>query len=355
MGGRRVLITGASRFWGAELAACLEADPEVELIVGVDRSRPRRTLARTEFVTADLRHSLLGRLVRALGIDTVVHTGVILDPRRVSARSLHEINVIGTMNLLAGCSGVDSPVRRLVVRSSTAIYGAFGTAPLFWTETMRRGRPAEDRITRDLDEIEAMVRDVALRQPRTTVVVLRMANVLGGRDDHPPLDTYLSLPIVPTVLGFDPRLQVINGVDAIEALRRATVGDQSGVFNVAGEGTIPLSQAVAMAGGRRVPLIPAAGRVMTGAVAGMLGMHDFPSHLLSLFRYGRAVDTRAMAEAFDWHPCGTLEVVQAWADGRASPSAVEARRFANVEEIERFLAAKGSLHLAGHRSPPQRQ
>jgi len=87
MSPQRVLITGVARFWGLELAERLERDSRIEHIVGIDIQEPADELERTDFVRADLRHSLVGKLVRTLGIDTVVHTNVIVDPRRTRRRS----------------------------------------------------------------------------------------------------------------------------------------------------------------------------------------------------------------------------------------------------------------------------
>ncbi len=143
--GRRILITGVSRFWGAELARRLKADPTIEQVVAVDTEGPARQLARTDYVRADIRHSLVGKLIRGLGIDTVVHSGFIVDPQQFGARTVHEINVIGTMNLIAACSGADSPVRRLVVKSSTAVYGSEPGGPLLLD---RGDAPARARARR---------------------------------------------------------------------------------------------------------------------------------------------------------------------------------------------------------------
>src|SRR5207244_8953418 len=100
---RRVLITGVSRFWGCQLAKRLEADPAIERIVAIDTAAPPIELTRTDFVRADIRHSLIGKLLHAIEIDTVVHAGLIVDPRRAAPRRVHETNVIGTMNLIAAC------------------------------------------------------------------------------------------------------------------------------------------------------------------------------------------------------------------------------------------------------------
>jgi UDP-glucose 4-epimerase len=316
---QRVLITGISRFWGCELAQRLEADPLVEQIVGIDVREPAHDLVRTDFIRADIRHSLVGKLVRALGIDTVVHANLIIDPRRTSSRVAHETNVIGSMNLLAACSGAESPVRKLLVKSSTAIYGSEPDDPSVWTEDMTRRAPPRDAFSRDIVEVESYVRDFALRQPGATVTVLRFANVLGPLLQT-PFHTYFSLPLVPTVAGFDPRLQFLHEEDAVEALYRATVEDHPGAFNVAGPGAVVLSQAAHIMGRRCAPVVPpAAGGLATLAMK-RLGLLDWPPHLLRLIQYGRVVDIARLRETFGWEPRrGSWHVLHDCARGRCAP------------------------------------
>ena len=301
MARQRVLITGVSRFWGSELAQRLERNPEVEQIVGVDVREPTEGLARTDFVRADIRHSLIGKLVRALGIDTVVHANLIVDPRRTSARVAHETNVIGTMNLLAACSGPDSPVRKLVVKSSTAIYGSEPDDPAFWTEPMSRRRTPGDAFSRDINEVETYVREFALRREDAAVTVLRFSNVLGPLL-RTPFQALLTLPVVPTVLGFDPRLQFLHEEDAVEALYRATVEEHPGVYNVAGPGIVMLSQAIRLMGRRSAPLIPPVGGALATFALRRAGVIDWPPHLLRLIQYGRVVDIARFVEEFGTTP-----------------------------------------------------
>src|ERR1700730_13887900 len=120
--GRRVLVTGLSSFWGGRFAQALEADPTVDVIVGLGTEEPEIPLDRTEFVRADQTYSILNRIVKATGVDTIVHTFLIIDSTRVSGRSLHEQNVIGTMNLLAAAGSAGSSVRQVIVKSSTLVY-----------------------------------------------------------------------------------------------------------------------------------------------------------------------------------------------------------------------------------------
>src|SRR5256885_16904741 len=118
---KRVLVTGVSNPLGAEVARRLA--PQVPHLFGCDIADPISALEEMDFVHADTRLSVIGKLVRQLRIDTLVHLAVLVDSRS-DARSIHETDVIGTMNVLVGCAAPSSPVRRLVVKSSAAIYGA---------------------------------------------------------------------------------------------------------------------------------------------------------------------------------------------------------------------------------------
>jgi len=102
--GRRVLITGLASFWGGLVAKALEEDDSVEVIVGLDTREPTVELERTEYVRSDENYSILSRIVQATRVDTIVHTFLIIDSTQMRARKMHEINVIGTMNLFAAAS-----------------------------------------------------------------------------------------------------------------------------------------------------------------------------------------------------------------------------------------------------------
>src|SRR5437870_1049838 len=121
--GKRILVTGLSTYWGGRLAQALESDPGIETIIGVDSEDPRRELERTEFVRVSNEHALIRRIVRAAEIDTVVDTRLVVDSIMTSPRLAHENNVIGTLNILAACSDHDTPVRKLVFKSSAHYYG----------------------------------------------------------------------------------------------------------------------------------------------------------------------------------------------------------------------------------------
>jgi UDP-glucose 4-epimerase len=310
----RILVTGLGTFWGSRIAQRLEQRPDVELVVGVDEREPRLPLRRTEFVKADASYGILRRMVRATQVDTVLHTHLEIDSTRVSSRRLHEVNVIGTMNLLAAAAADGSAVRKLVLKSSTLVYGSNFDDPYFFRETTRRTHPPSTPVERSLQEVDALVRDFAEDHPDVSVTSLRFANVLGD-DVTTVFSRMLRMPAVPEVFGFDPRLQFVHEEDVTRALEHATVSDAPGTFNVAGPGTITWGEACRLVGRRRLAMPP----LLTGAAAApmrLLRIIDIPPEVLSLLRYGRGVDTLAfVATGFDYG-FSTLATVEAFADAR---------------------------------------
>ncbi|MEY2470327.1 MAG: UDP-glucose 4-epimerase, partial [Actinomycetota bacterium] len=159
--GKRVLITGLGAFWGGRAALALEKDPDVEMIVGLDTIEPKVELERTEYVRADQSYSILARIVEATQVDTILHTFLEMDSTRMSGRKLHEINVIGTMNLLAAAGAPGSSVRHIIVKSSTLVYGANQSDPAWFREEMTRTAPPRTRVERSIIEVEGYLRDFA--------------------------------------------------------------------------------------------------------------------------------------------------------------------------------------------------
>ncbi len=290
--GSRVLVTGLGTFWGGRVAKALEADPEVDVIVGLDRVAPTIELERTEYVRSDENYSILSRIVEATQVDTIVHTFLIVDSTSVRARTMHEINVIGTMNLFAAAT--ESSVRNVVVKSSAYVYGADPRDPVWFTEETPRMAEPSHRVERSLAEVETYVRDFAVDNPHVAVSLLRFSNVLGPELDT-PLSRLLELPVVPSVFGFDPRFQFVHEDDVIRAVMYVLQNELAGVFNVAGDGLLPWSEVAAICGKRTAPLPPVGQGVVAGALR-RLGV-DIPPEVLDLLRFGRGLDNSRLKRA----------------------------------------------------------
>jgi UDP-glucose 4-epimerase len=299
--GRRILITGIASHLGTELARRLEADPEVEYVAGLDTRKPRAQLEKTDFIEADIRNPVIAKLIAPTRVDTIVHNQIVRRPASegYSPRKAHDVNVIGSLQLLAACEKADT-VRAIVIRGSAGIYGAEPAAPQFFTEDMSRLYPLRTRFQRDVGEIENLFETYRRRHPHVTCTMLRYQPSIGPSHDT-QVTRYLSMPLVPTYLGFDPRVQFVHERDAIDAFVAAVKNPVRGAVNVAAPGTIGLTRAIRMAGKLSLPIAGPLFPTVTEA-GKRLGLVDFSPDFRRLLRYGRAVDTERLVEEIGFEP-----------------------------------------------------
>ena len=338
---QRVLITGVSNPLGAEVARRLA--PRVPWLFGCDLHDPVSALEDMDFVHADTRTSVIAKLVRQLRIDTVVHLAVIVDSPR-GERATHETNVIGTMNVLTACAGPSSPVARLVVKSSQAVYGARADYPSLLSEEMAGAASVGSPIGRDLVELEQLTHDFAVRNPSCRVARLRLGYRLNRQT---ALGRYLSLPLVPTFAGFDPRLQFVHDDDAADAIAAAALGSQEGAFNVAGDGVVLLSQALGIMAGREAPVLPPLGALVARmAIRATTGV-NLPAHLVELLMHGSVVDCTRLQTEFGWRPAyGSMAVMDAFAQG-LTEEPIEAPSPPQEYELQVYLQRRRRGELNG--------
>ncbi|WP_420034176.1 NAD-dependent epimerase/dehydratase family protein [Streptomyces sp. cg28] len=303
--GKVVLVTGAARQLGGRFVRRIQRDPDVDRVIAVDAVPPAHHLGGADFLQADIRQPAIGRVLAEHSVDTVVHMDVTGTPLASGGRgSVKETNVIGTMQLLGACQKSPS-VRRLVVKSSTNVYGSAPRDPAVFTETTPPKSLPSGGFAKDTVEVEGYVRGFARRRPDVAVCVLRFANILGPTADS-PLAQYFALPVLPTVFGYDPRLQFVHEDDVIEVLRiasheprRSTLN--SGTFNIAGDGVLLLSQCSRRLGRPTVPvLLPAV--TWVGGALRTLGATDFSPEQIRLLTHGRVVSTAQMRDTLGFRP-----------------------------------------------------
>jgi UDP-glucose 4-epimerase len=338
---RVVLVTGVSRYLGGLLAARLSEDPSIERVIGVDVEPPKTDVGRTEFVRADIRNPIIAKVIASAQVDTVAHMAVIATPFGAGGRTaMKEINVIGTMQLLAACQKAPS-VRKLVVKSTTAVYGSSSRDPALFAENMEPRALPRSGYAKDSVEVEGYVRGLGRRRPDVDVTLLRFANFIGPSIDT-PLSRYFSLPVVPTVFGFDPRIQFLHETDGMEILRRAVVEDHRGTFNVAGDGVLLLSQAIRRAGRTSVQF-PSSAVSVVGSLFRRTGLVDFSPEQVAFLQFGRGVDTTRLREDFGYPPrYSTLEAFDDFVSGSGLTRIVDPDRVEAASHLVRGLVGRGA-------------
>jgi UDP-glucose 4-epimerase len=341
MAGKRILVTGVARWWGALLVQRLVDDPAVEEVIGIDTRDPHHDLGSADFLRLDIRHSLIGKLVRAVGIDTVVHAGTTIDSFDLDPRRAHETNVIGTLNLLGGCAGADSPVKNIVLKSSAHVYGSRHDLPANLREDRRLAVDSPHAFVRDMVEVESYLNDFAVRNPSIRIAILRFANSLNAEEPQ-PLARYLDLDLVPTVAGFDPVLQLIDRDDSIEALRLATFHGASGAYNIGAPHPLPLTALLDLAGKPHAPLLPPLATSLAAGLLHRLGVAFLSPQLIDLLKWGRTLNLARAERELQFR--ARLDTAGAFShfiqERRVIPFRPDRQAYQYEKELEDFIHAR---------------
>ncbi len=329
-----VLVTGACRFLGGYLTARLAADPAIDRVIAVDAVTPSkdllRRMGRAEFVRADIRNPFIAKVIRNGDVDTVVHAAAAsYAPRSGGRATLKELNVMGAMQLFAACQKAPS-VRRVVLKSTSEVYGSSPYDPVMFTEDSSARRPPRDGFARDSIDIEGYARGLSRRRPDIAVTLLRLANMIGPAMDT-ALSRYLAGPVVPTVVGRDARLQLLHEQDALGVLELATRAGKAGTFNVGAGGIIMMSQAIRRSGRLALPLPSAGVRLMDSLLRAASGT-EFNRDQLAYMSYGRVMDTTRMRTELGYEPkWTTVEAFDDYVRGRGLTPIIDPRWVRSVE------------------------
>jgi UDP-glucose 4-epimerase len=239
---RVVLVTGVAGYWGSRVAALLVAETDYHVIgLGVDP--PAEEVHGLDFIRADVRNPVLVDLLRSEEVDTVCHLAFMPSTRPKEAA--FDLNVMGTTKLLAACG--EAGVRKVVLKSSTAVYGARPSNPAFLTEDRSLRGSQRYGYTRDMMEVEKFCSGFRHRVPGIMLTILRFASIIGPTV-RSPLTRFLREPLAPSLLGFDPMMQIVHEDDVVDALIHAVLHDAPGIFNVAAEDSLPLNKVRGLAG-----------------------------------------------------------------------------------------------------------
>jgi UDP-glucose 4-epimerase len=282
--GKIVAITGAASFLGRNLVGVLEEDERIQKIIAIDIKAPPTGKQKTRLYEVDLTaassEERVAEILEAERVQVLVHMGFLSSPT-FSTRWAHELESVGTMHLLGAARQVRLP--KLVMWSQTALYGAHPTNPNFLTERHPLRADAATPFFADKISAEADVTNYAAKSRGTVVTVLRTATILGPTVRN-YVTRYLDRRVVPTLLGFDPLWQFVHEVDAVAAFKLAVDEDFPGVFNVVGDGVLPLSTVIRLAGKTSLPILHTFAEPLAAALW-VAHVAEAPPSFLSYLRY----------------------------------------------------------------------
>ncbi len=305
---RRLAITGIGTFVGGRIADRL-ADRGATEVVVLDIRLPRRLEGRVRFHRVDLTEptadSVVAEILEKERCEALLHAAFHTDPSADVDRS-HELELVGSLHMMNAAAAAGVP--KLVVTSSAQVYGAYPDNPNFLSEHHRlRAHPASHSI-RDRAEMEGLLWIFAKRHPELVVTSLRPCWIAGPTFDDRCIRHFAGRRVM-TLLGFDPLMQFLHEEDLLRAVELALSRDAPGPFNLAGEGVLPLSTLLHLAGKRAWPLPhPLLHRLDFFNSVRRTG--DPPAAFYDYLRFLWVVDTKRARSELDFEPEYTTK--EAW-------------------------------------------
>ena len=251
---RVIALFGSSSFKGRHILQRLENDTRFKHIVVLDRKKPPIETHKTKFYKLDLTETMadvrIAEIFKKEKVHTVIHAGIPITPPRNQGLS-HEIISVGSMYICNACVGAG--VKKLILSSTTDVYGAFPDNPNFLIEEAHTRGGIRNRFLADKIDAERSALKMAKKHPQITVTILRPCHILGPTIQSYKTE-YLSRPIILTILGYDPLMQFVHEDDVIDSYMRVVEKDLHGVFNIVGQGVLPLSRVIRILGKIHLPL-----------------------------------------------------------------------------------------------------
>ncbi|HEX2486752.1 MAG TPA: NAD-dependent epimerase/dehydratase family protein [Myxococcota bacterium] len=313
---RSIAITGLRSFVGKRmLRRVREAGGDDVQLVGVDLQRPYGLDPSVRFHALDLAEptadARLAELLRKDAVEAVLHAAFRSQPR-ADLEGDHEFETIGTLHLLNACA--EAGVRRLVVASTAMVYGPRPDNPNFLTEDHPlRGHPDAHNVMNRV-EVEQLVAAWRARHPAVEVTVLRPCWIMGPSYES-PVTRYLGRGVVPTLLGYDPLLQLLHEDDCLHAFETALLDGRPGTFNVVGRGVVPLTTLLRTAGKRPLPIPPPL-LYRLGSAPSQAQTGDPPAGFFDYLRYLWVADGERGFAAFGEPEYSTLEAWMSFVSSR---------------------------------------
>ena len=306
---RSLAITGLGTFVGGRVAERALDAPVPPRVVGLDLEIPRSLEGRLPFhrvdLTAPTADSQIAEVLGKKRCDVVLHAAFLTNPQP-DCEYAHELEVIGSLHVMNAAAAAG--VRKLVVMSSAEVYGPHPDNPNFLSEEHPLRSHPHAHAVQDRVEMEGLLRVFAQRHPEMVVTVLRPCWVMGP-SQFSPVTRHFESKRVTTLMGFDPLMQFLHEEDLLGAIELALTRDAPGPFNLAGDGALPLSTLIRLAGKRTLP-IPHPLLFRLGYLESMRRAGDSPEAFYDYLRYLWVLDTARAGSELGFQPEYTTK--EAW-------------------------------------------
>ncbi len=286
---KRILITGAAGYIGHQLGNRLAKD---YFVFGTDINK--RDGLEFPLEVLDVRDPKLVLTLAEYRITHVIHLASILQASPDRQRD-YDIDVNGTRNVLEAC--VAAKVKHITVTSSGAAYGYHPDNPAWIDEDdPLRGNP-EFAYSDHKRQVEELLASYRQQHPQLQQLIFRPGTVLGADTRNQITGLFLA-PRLLAIRGSESPFVFIWDQDVINAMEKGIREDQTGRFNMAGDGALTIKEIA-----RRLdkPLLTLPASVVKAGlqVAKWMGKPVGPEQV-NFLRYRPVLSNRRLKEEFGY-------------------------------------------------------
>jgi UDP-glucose 4-epimerase len=304
---RAVLITGAAGYVGKLVTKQLANDKRgITTIVASDlRVTPMRD--RVEGVcyeAADIRGGAMSELIERHQIDTVVHLAAIVTPPKEGGRELaYDVDVRGTQKLLEACTA--HGVCKFIVTSSGAAYGYHADNPALLCEDDELRGNEVFAYAHHKRLVEDMLADYRQDHAELEQLVFRPGTIVGEHTNN-QITAIFERPVVVGLREADTPFVFIWDQDVARAIVEGIHGDQTGIFNMAGEGVMTLRE-IARALGKPFVALPV--KLLESGLDLMqrFGIAPYGPEQVCFLRYRPVLSAERLVHDFGYRPLSSRE------------------------------------------------
>lgn len=319
--GRRVLVTGGFGYLGKNLVKKLI--PLVDALVVTDIFIPELSdvgIEKTDHlkcVLFDVRKEGLEKILSENRIDTVVHLASVVTPKHgQDADFCYQVDVVGTKNALEAC--IRAKVEHIIISSSGAAYGYHSDNPEWLKETdaIRGNQIFPYSYHKRL--VEEMLLEYRTKHPELLQTIFRVGTILGDSTKNQITDLFEKKRML-GIKGYKSPFVFIWDQDLVEIFIRAILERKTGIFNVAGDGALPIDE-IAKRLGKSVLWIPSSVLRVALKILHKLRLSQYDSDQVLFLQYRPVLSNERLKTEFGYVPKKTSsDAFQYWKDSKLSP------------------------------------